>query len=81
MSRRDDEKLHCRDEEQAEHFRASQGAEQAGFSAQDGSQDVEDSCCLAGYGRRSRFLEPSRRRRVFLERSLGFGSRLLLSKR
>jgi len=41
MYRRDDEKLHCRDGEQAEHFSASQGAEQAGFSAQDGSEDVE----------------------------------------
>jgi hypothetical protein len=29
MYRRDDEKLHCRDGEQAEHFSASQGAEQA----------------------------------------------------
>ena len=48
MYRRDDEKLHCRDGEQAEHFSASQGAEQAGFSAQDGSEDVEDSCCRAG---------------------------------
>jgi hypothetical protein len=37
MYRRDDEKLHYRDGEQAEHFSASQGAEQAGFSAQDGS--------------------------------------------
>ena len=41
MYRRDDEKLHCRDGEQAEHFSASQGAEQAGFSAQDGSRDLE----------------------------------------
>ena len=48
MYRRDDEKLHYRDGEQAEHFSASQGAEQAGFSAQDGSEDVEDSCCRAG---------------------------------
>ena len=48
MYRRDDEKLHCRDGEQAEHFSASQGAEQAGFSAQDGSEDVEDSCRRAG---------------------------------
>ena len=48
MYRRGDEKLHCRDGEQAEHFSASQGAEQAGFSAQDGSEDVEDSCCRAG---------------------------------
>ena len=45
MYRRDDEKL---DGEQAEHFSASQGAEQAGFSAQGGSEDVEDSCCRAG---------------------------------
>jgi hypothetical protein len=29
MYRRDDDKLHCRDGEQAEHFSASQGAEQA----------------------------------------------------
>jgi len=43
MYRRDDEKLHCRDGEQAEHFSASQGAEQAGFLAQDGSEDAEDS--------------------------------------
>jgi len=35
MYRRDDEKLHCRDGEQAEHFSASQGAEQAGFSAKE----------------------------------------------
>ena len=48
MYRRDDEKLHCRDGEQAEHFSASQGAEQAGISAQDGSEDVEDSCRRAG---------------------------------
>ena len=48
MYRRDGAKLHCRDGEQAEHFSASQGAEQAGFSAQDGSEDVEDSCCRAG---------------------------------
>ena len=48
MYRRDDEKLHCRDGEKAEHFSASQGAEQAGFSAQGGSEDVEDSCRRAG---------------------------------
>ena len=48
MYRRDDEKLHCRDGEQAEHFSASQGAEQAGFSAQGGSEDVEDLCRRAG---------------------------------
>jgi hypothetical protein len=48
MYRRDGEKLHCRDGEQAENFSASQGVEQAGFSAQDGSEDVEDSCRRAG---------------------------------
>jgi len=48
MYRRDDEKLHCRDGEQAEHFSASQGAEQAGFSAQDCSEDFEDSCRRTG---------------------------------
>jgi len=48
MYRRDDEKLHYRDGEQAEHFSASQGAEQAGFSAQDFSEDVEDSCRRTG---------------------------------
>ena len=45
MYRRADEKLHCRD---GEHFSASQGAEQAGFLAQDGSEDAEDSCRRAG---------------------------------
>jgi hypothetical protein len=44
MYRRDDEKLHCRDGEQAEHFSASQGAEHAGFSAQDGSEDRHYFC-------------------------------------
>jgi len=34
--------LHLRDGEQAIHFSASQGAEQAGFSAQDGTEDAED---------------------------------------
>ena len=33
---------------QAVHFSASQGAEQAGFSAQNGSEGVEDSCRRAG---------------------------------
>jgi len=44
MYRRDDEKLQCRDGDQTEHFSASQGAEQAGFSAQNGSEEVKDSC-------------------------------------
>jgi len=33
MYRRDDEKLQCRDGDQANHFRASQGAELEGFPA------------------------------------------------
>ena len=43
MYRRDDEKLQCRDGDQAEHVSASQGAEQAGFSAQNGSAEIKDS--------------------------------------
>jgi len=44
MYRRDDEKLQCRDGDQAGHFSASQGAEPAGFSAQNSSAEVKDSC-------------------------------------
>ena len=48
MYRRDGKKLRYRDGEQAGHFSASQGAEQAGFLAQDSSEDAADSCCRAG---------------------------------
>jgi len=44
MYRPDDEKLQCRDGDQAEHFSASQGAEPAGFSAPNSSAEVKDSC-------------------------------------
>jgi len=40
MYRRDDEKLQYRDGDQANHFSASQGAEQAGFSAQNSSASL-----------------------------------------
>jgi len=43
MYRRDDVKLQCRDGDQAEYFSASQGAEPAGFSAQNSSAEVKDS--------------------------------------
>ena len=39
VHRRDDEKLQFRDGHQAEHLSASQGAEPAGFSAQNGSRN------------------------------------------
>ena len=47
MYRRDDEKLQCRDGDQANHFSASQGAEPAGFSAQNSSTEDKDSCSRA----------------------------------
>ena len=47
MYSRDDEKLQCRDGDQAGHFSASQGAEPAGFSAQNSSAEVKDSCSRA----------------------------------
>jgi hypothetical protein len=44
MYHRDDEELHCRGGEQAEHFSASQGTELICFSAQNSLAEVEDSC-------------------------------------
>jgi len=44
MYRRDGAKLHYRDGEETGHFSASQEAEQAGFSAQDDTEDDEDPC-------------------------------------
>ena len=41
MYRRDDEISQCRDGDQAEHYTTSQGAEQAGFSVQNGSAEVK----------------------------------------
>ena len=47
MYRRDDEKSQCRDGVQAGYFSASQGAEPAGFSAQNSSAEVKASCSRA----------------------------------
>ena len=47
MYRRGDEKVQYRDGVEAVHFLASQKAKKIGFSAQNGSAEVEDSCSRA----------------------------------